>query len=409
MTNSTQGFKDDSQGTVETDPSDDYTYDANGNMIKDENKNITAIDYNHLNLPIRILFGDGNKISYTYNAAGIKQKKVVTTVTSNPNTVSTTEYFNGFQYNNDELQFFPHAEGYVKYNLDDNGVAYFSYVYQYKDHLGNIRLNYAYDKDTDLLKVLDEHHYYPFGLKHKGYNNNIVSEHNWDYQGKENQKELGLNWHDFGARNYDAALGRWMNVDPLTEQYNTWSPYVFSGNRVVDARELEGLEPHSAHKTKQAAAINFGQHYNGRSIINKKEYGTRLYSKTENGNKTYSYVEPNKGSEAGVFIPRIDNLPEGSENEGDAHTHGSDEIEQFAEFGQEDADNKASELDIDETMKDGKTGFVITPNGSVIEIDPETGNTKEISTDVPSDPESPTRKNEIDPSLEPYVPEEKKD
>src|SRR5690606_20129968 len=46
--------------------------------------------------------------------------------------------------------------------------------------------------------IVEENNYYPFGLKHKGYNNNIVSEHNWDYQGKENQKELGLDWHDFG-------------------------------------------------------------------------------------------------------------------------------------------------------------------------------------------------------------------
>jgi hypothetical protein len=34
-----------------------------------------------------------------------------------------------------------------------------------------------------------------------------------------------------------------MSIDPLTEEYHTWSPYTFSGNRVIDARELEGLEP----------------------------------------------------------------------------------------------------------------------------------------------------------------------
>src|SRR5690606_41192474 len=54
---------------------------------------------------------------------------------------------------------------------------------------------------------------------------------------------LGLNWDSFKWRNYDYAMGRFMSVDPLTEEYQTWSPYVFSGNRVIDARELEGLEP----------------------------------------------------------------------------------------------------------------------------------------------------------------------
>ncbi|REC66646.1 type IV secretion protein Rhs, partial [Epilithonimonas hispanica] len=35
----------------------------------------------------------------------------------------------------------------------------------------------------------------------------------------------------------------WLNIDPLAEKYPTWTPYAFSGNRVIDARELEGLEP----------------------------------------------------------------------------------------------------------------------------------------------------------------------
>ena len=65
----------------------------------------------------------------------------------------------------------------------------------------------------------------------------------YKFQGQERQDELGLNWDSFKYRNYDPALGRFMCIDPLTEKYNTWSPYVFSGNRVVDSRELEGLEP----------------------------------------------------------------------------------------------------------------------------------------------------------------------
>lgn len=37
------------------------------------------------------------------------------------------------------------------------------------------------------------------------------------FGGKELNEELGLDWHDFHARNYDASLGRWMNLDPLAE------------------------------------------------------------------------------------------------------------------------------------------------------------------------------------------------
>jgi len=69
-------------------------------------------------------------------------------------------------------------------------------------------------------------------------------EHNYQtFQGQEINEELGLNWLSFKYRNYDPAIARFFNVDPLTEDYMDWGPYVFSGNRVIDARELEGLEP----------------------------------------------------------------------------------------------------------------------------------------------------------------------
>ena len=70
-----------------------------------------------------------------------------------------------------------------------------------------------------------------------------MSSYKYKFQEQERQEELGLNWDSFKWRNYDYAIGRFMNIDPLTEEYHTWSPYAFSGNRVIDARELEGLEP----------------------------------------------------------------------------------------------------------------------------------------------------------------------
>src|SRR5690606_23195008 len=113
----------------------DYTYDTFGNLKTDKNKGITNIVYNHLNLPVEITFATG-KINYTYDATGNKVKKVVTPTSG---TVQTTDYLFGFQYLNGDLQFFPHSEGYVK----PNGTNSYLYVYQYKDHLGNVRLSYA--------------------------------------------------------------------------------------------------------------------------------------------------------------------------------------------------------------------------------------------------------------------------
>jgi RHS repeat-associated protein len=51
------------------------------------------------------------------------------------------------------------------------------------------------------------------------------SGYQYKYNGKEWQDELGLNFYDYGARNYDPAIGRWMNVDPLAADAPGWTPY----------------------------------------------------------------------------------------------------------------------------------------------------------------------------------------
>ena len=241
---------------------DDYEYDLNGNMIKDRNKGIESIVYNHLNLPVKVTWTNKKQITYQYNAAGQKLKKTV----RDNDSIKIVEYLDGFQYAGERLQFFPHAEGYVKVSSKgENSLNMFNYVFNYTDHLGNVRISYTKDPQTNTLKILDEDHYYPFGLKHSVYVPSSKrefkiptigdadtptleqvrkTEYQYKYQGQERQDELGLNWDSFKWRNYDPAIGRFFNVDPLTEKYNTWSPYAFSGNRVVDARELEGLEPY---------------------------------------------------------------------------------------------------------------------------------------------------------------------
>ena len=79
------------------------------------------------------------------------------------------EYLDGFQYTGEELNFFPHAEGYVNVTLGTTGNRIFNYVYNYTDHLGNIRLSYTKDMVNNQLKILEENNNYPFGLKHQKY------------------------------------------------------------------------------------------------------------------------------------------------------------------------------------------------------------------------------------------------
>lgn len=251
-TNNVSGFDDDGTGTLASDPSNDYAYDANGNMTKDENKAITAITYNHLNLPVKISFSTGYTIEYLYDALGTKVKKTVT----QGSTVTTTDYREGFQYLGGVLQFIQHAEGYVNY-LNAGGGKY-NYVFNYLDHLGNVRASFTKDPATNLPKLIKENHYYPFGLKHS-YNStewdfyyNIgtgtvylsqpINKFKYQYNGKEFQSEFSLNLYDYGARMFDPAIGRWGVVDAKAEKFIKWSPYSYVLNSPLVLIDPDGKD-----------------------------------------------------------------------------------------------------------------------------------------------------------------------
>jgi RHS repeat-associated protein len=246
---------------------DDFGYDTYGNLIWDKDKDITAVEYNHLNLPTKVTFGAGGKIEYFYDATGVKLKKKVT----NGTTITTTEYMDGFQYTNSVLDFFPHAEGYIKAVPTGfggpGGPTSFSYkyVFTYTDHLGNIRLKYAQDPSNgNAISILEEDHYYPYGLKHNGYSSShlvfdkedegtgiiltpvnpfLGDSYKYKFGGKEYQDEFDINTYDFGARNYNPALGRWMNIDPLAEAMRRHSPYNYAYNNPIFFIDPDGMAP----------------------------------------------------------------------------------------------------------------------------------------------------------------------
>ncbi|NGX85112.1 RHS repeat-associated core domain-containing protein [Aequorivita sp. KMM 9714] len=197
---------------------------------------------------------------FRQDATGIKLKKKVTF----GSTITTTEYMDGFQYKNTALDFFPTAEGYVKVLASGGGTSY-NYVFNYTDHLGNIRAKYTQDPNDGMVTLIEENQYYPYGLIHNGYNpdhsvfevgvgGNVIitpvtpllgDSYTYKFGGKEQQTEFDINIYDFGARNYDPALGRWMNVDPLAddpEQVDR-SPYAFTWNNPINMVDPTGLKP----------------------------------------------------------------------------------------------------------------------------------------------------------------------
>ena len=90
-----------------------------------------------------------------------------------------------------------------------------------------------------------EKHYYPFGLTMRGISSraaNIDPNREKTFQGQRTDEEFGLNWVQFKWRNHDPQIGRFVEIDPLSEKYVYNSTYAFSENKVTGHVELEGLE-----------------------------------------------------------------------------------------------------------------------------------------------------------------------
>mgnify|MGYP001454307610 FL=1 len=200
----------------------EYAYDANGNLTQDLNKGIEDIQYNCLNLPRLIKFKDQSTITYTYAADGTKlrvEHKI-------GNSTTRTTYCSNVIYEGGTAKCLLTEEGYV--SLDDR-----EYHYYLKDHQGNNRV--LVNKNGGVEEI---NHYYPFGGV-------FASEENvqpYKYNGKELDTKKGLNWYDYGARRYDAALGIFTTVDPSSEKYYPTSPYVYCGGDPINRIDPTGAD-----------------------------------------------------------------------------------------------------------------------------------------------------------------------
>jgi RHS repeat-associated protein len=214
------GFTDD-----ESFATTEFTYDDNGNMIADLNKSLSISKYNHLNLPEQLNLNPPQhyyEISYLYTAQGQKLHKA-THIDYAPAT--TTDYVGSFIYQDDVLQTILTPEGRVV--VDGN-----SYAYQYflKDHLGNTRITF-----NESGTIIQEDSYYPYGMNMAGLSHPSGEDlpNKFLYNGKELQDDFGLEWYEYGARFYDAVLGRWHVVDNKAEKYYSVTQYAYAINNPI--------------------------------------------------------------------------------------------------------------------------------------------------------------------------------
>ena len=188
-------------------------------------------------------FQNGNTTSYQYSNDGVKRK--VTHQTAIANVVipmgsiqplstgqiaytSTTDYCGNVIYEDGILSKILTSEGYI--TLSGTTPTYHYYL---KDHLGNNRV--VIDQNGSVEQV---NHYYPFGgLFGEGTSNTNQA---YKFNGKELDRMHGLDWYDYGARNYDAQLARFQTVDPLSEDYYFLSPYGYCAGNPIACRDENG-------------------------------------------------------------------------------------------------------------------------------------------------------------------------
>ncbi|MBU1368263.1 MAG: hypothetical protein KJ578_09230 [Bacteroidetes bacterium] len=242
----------------------EFAYDDNGNLEQDMNRNI-GIKYGILhNLPIYIAYrqtGGGGSIatldvssstvdlsdraastSYSgsmMNYYTLQGRKMAKKVYNDQHTLTLNEsYYDELMLSHRQPARISHADGYV--SLDENGEA--TFYYYLTDHLGNIRSVITPDADGK-PQVEQANDYFPFGMSFEsklplltksGSGNNKLK-----YNGKEEQEMPGK-WLDYGARFYDAQLGRWHGVDPAAALYFSLSPFQYGGNSPINTIDIGG-------------------------------------------------------------------------------------------------------------------------------------------------------------------------
>ena len=222
-----------------------------------------------------------------------------------------------------------HAEGrYLNLNAEVNNTLLWQKEYTLKDHLGNARISFT-DKNANSIvdvpsDIVQENHYYPFGLNYEGSwrMNDVARDNKYQYNSKEWNDDFGLNWNDYGARFYDPAIGRFTTIDRFSEKYYPFSSYSYGANNPILFIDVNGdsLKVEFVGKSADKAKAAFNQ------VFNKGLEGQFKLSKSKTGNLI---IVPTKG---GGNVDKLSKHGKAFYNEMTKILHGKGQVEIKADY-----------------------------------------------------------------------------
>jgi RHS repeat-associated protein len=258
--------------------SDNYVYDAIGNLIEDKKEGINKINWNVYG-KIESIEKQNSTIRYSYDASGNRIFKELQTLNNKLQTIYSRDASgnvmstytvdaninNGHLTQNEVHLYGSSRLGIDEINRDVQKIGKADYLnklntfvtgnvrYEMSNHLGNVLVTVSDKKigvdenadgiidyyNADVISATD---YAPFGMGLVGRKFGVQGR--YGFNGKENDNEVKGegNQQDYGMRIYDTRLGRFLSVDPITKKYPELTPYQFASNTPIAKVDIDGLE-----------------------------------------------------------------------------------------------------------------------------------------------------------------------
>ena len=235
--------------------SNEYSYNANGALDHDLNRDIDMILYDDLGNTRQIFYFDHEQIEYIYSADGTKLRAIYRPAASSALTDST-DYVGSLILKNGQPSMYMFDGGFVTFN--SNGAIGSSRMHYYiRDYMGNNRMVVNRSGTTEQIT-----HYYPYGgvigdistneslqkykfegpRSHQKEIDNLLARRRAFRRGVELDRTFGLDIYDIHARQYFAMMPSWDRIDPLAEKSPGIRPYAYCEGDPINFGDFNGKD-----------------------------------------------------------------------------------------------------------------------------------------------------------------------